>query len=58
MGDYVGRGKIHQDKVGRGLGGRVRWRARREARMGGGREGGGLLGMKGGGGRGERGRGG
>ena len=57
VGDYVGRGKIHQDKVGRGLGvGRGGEQGERHVweEVGGGR---GLLGMKGGGGgeRGERG---
>ena len=55
-GGLCGAGKDTPGQSGERVGGRVRWRARREARMGGG--GRGLLGMKGGGGRGERGRGG
>ena len=54
-GGLCGAGKDTPGQSGERVGGRVRWRARREARMGGG--GRGLLGMKGGG-RGERGRGG
>ena len=42
-GGLCGAGKDTPGQSGERVGGRVRWRARREARMGGGRGGGGVM---------------